>query len=61
MKQRFRFFRRGVGARYYLHDSITGRQESLRTSDPVVARRVLHARREAAPRSTATSQASRGS
>ena len=47
MKQRFRLFRRGVGGRYYLHDSITGRQESLRTSDPVVARRVLHARNEA--------------
>ena len=47
MKQRFRLFRRGTGGRYYIHDGVTGRQESLHTANTAEARRVLHARNEA--------------
>lgn len=47
MKQRFRLFRRGTGGRYYIHDGVTGRQESLHTANTAEARRVLHSRNEA--------------
>jgi hypothetical protein len=33
MKQRFRLYRRGKSERYYIHDDLTGKQESLHTND----------------------------
>ncbi len=47
MKQRFRLYRRHNGGRYYLHDGLTGKQESLGTSDRTTAIRLLHSRNEA--------------
>jgi integrase len=47
MKQRFRLYRRSNGGRFYLHDNVTGKQESLGTTDRTEATRLLHARNEA--------------
>ena len=47
MKQRFRVYRRKRGGRFYVHDNVTGRQESLKTTDRTEALRVLHAKNEA--------------
>ena len=47
MRQRYRLYRRNKGGRYYLHDGVTGKQESLHTSDRARALRLLHARKEA--------------
>ena len=47
MRQRYRLYRRNNGGRYYLHDGVTGKQESLHTSDRARALRLLHARKEA--------------
>jgi hypothetical protein len=47
MKQRFRLYRRGKSERYYIHDDLTGKQESLHTSDRTAAIRLLHAKNEA--------------
>lgn len=47
MKQRFRLYRRKNGSRFYLHDGVTGKQESLGTTDRTEARRLLSARNEA--------------
>jgi len=47
MKNRFRLFRRRRGGRFYLHDSVTGKQESLGTTDRSQAVRLLHSRNEA--------------
>ncbi len=47
MKQRFRLYRRGNSGRYYIHDDMTGKQESLHTSDRPAAIRLLHAKNEA--------------
>jgi len=47
MKQRFRLYRRSNGGRFYLHDNVTGKQESLGTTDRTEAVRLLHARNEA--------------
>ncbi len=47
MKQRFRLYRRKKGGRFYLHDGLTGKQESLHTFDREVARRLLHSKNEA--------------
>lgn len=44
MKNRFRLFRRG--RQFYLQDNETGRQTSLRTSDPREANRLLVARND---------------
>ena len=33
MRQQFRLYRRKKGGRYYLHNDLTGKQESLQTSD----------------------------
>ena len=46
MKQRFRIYRRN-GGRFYVHDSVTGKQESLGTSDRTTATRLLHSKNEA--------------
>ncbi len=48
MKQKFRLYRRKQGGRFYLQDALTGKQESLHTTDRSEAMRLLHARNEAA-------------
>jgi integrase len=48
MKQRYRLYHRANGGRYYLQDNLTGKQESLHTTDRKEAIRLLHARNEAA-------------
>jgi hypothetical protein len=47
MRQKFRLFRRKNGGRYYLHNDLTGKQESLHTNNRAQALRLLHARNEA--------------
>jgi hypothetical protein len=47
MKQRFRLYRRKQGGRYYVHDDVTGKQDSLHTTDRLTALRLIHSRREA--------------
>jgi integrase len=43
---RYRLFQRGNG-RFYCHDSVTGKQTSLLTTDRGQARRIVHAKNEA--------------
>ena len=45
MKQQYRLFRRADV--YYVHDNLTGKQESLRTKDRDEAKRLFHAKNEA--------------
>lgn len=47
MKKRYRLYRRKNGGRYYIHDDVTGKQESLSTSDRATAVRLFHSRNEA--------------
>jgi hypothetical protein len=47
MRQRFRLYRRKKGGRYYIHDDVTGKQESLGTSDRATAVRLFHSESEA--------------
>jgi len=47
MTKRFRLYRRSQTGRYYIHDSLTGKQDSLHTSDRATAKRLLHSRNEA--------------
>jgi hypothetical protein len=47
MKQQFRLYRRKNGGRYYIHNEMTGKQESLHTNDRMTANRLLHAKNEA--------------
>src|SRR6266849_5621008 len=47
MKRRFRLYRRKSGGRFYLHDGLTGKQESLATCERKEALRLLHAKNEA--------------
>jgi hypothetical protein len=47
MSQTFRLYRRKTGGRYYLHNDLTGKQESLHTSDRAQAMRLWHAKNEA--------------
>ena len=47
MKQRFRLYRRKRGGKFYVHDGLTGKQESLGTSDRTEVQRLLHTRNEA--------------
>lgn len=47
MRQRFRLYRRKSGQRYYVHDDLTGKQESLHTTDRTTAVRLLHSKNEA--------------
>jgi integrase len=46
MKRKYRLFQRSSGI-FFVQDSTTGRQESLRTRDKETARRLCHARNEA--------------
>src|SRR2546430_7380212 len=47
MRQRFRLYRRKKGGRYYIHDDVTGKQESLGTNDRATAVRLFHSKSEA--------------
>lgn len=47
MKQRYRLYLRKKTRRYYIHDEVTGKQDSLHTSDRATAVRLLHSRNEA--------------
>jgi len=47
MKNRFRLYRRTKGGVFYVHDSETGKQESLGTRDRAEATSLLNARNEA--------------
>src|SRR5258706_8744315 len=46
MKNRFRLYRRTTGGVFYIHDSETGKQESLGTRDRAEATALLNARNE---------------
>ena len=48
MKQKYRLYRRHQSGNYYIQDNVTGKQESLGTSDKVEAHRLWHTRNEAA-------------
>jgi integrase len=47
MRQRYRLYKRKKGGRYYVHDDVTGKQESLGTNDRATAVRLFHSRQEA--------------
>ena len=47
MRQRYRLYKRKKGGRYYIHDDVTGKQESLGTNDRATAVRLFHSRQEA--------------
>jgi integrase len=47
MRPRYRLYRRKCGGRYYIHDDVTGKQESLGTSDRAIAVRLFHSKNEA--------------
>ena len=47
MRQRYRLYLREKTGRYYIHDDVTGKQESLRTKDRATAERLFHSRQEA--------------
>ena len=47
MRQRYRLYRRKSGGRYYIHDDLTGKQDSLHTTDRATALRLFHSRKEA--------------
>jgi integrase len=47
MRQRYRLYRRKSGGRYYIHDDLTGKQDSLHTTDRTTALRLFHSRKEA--------------
>ena len=44
MRQRYRLYRRKKGGRYYIHDDVTGKQDSLGTTDRATALRLFHSR-----------------
>jgi hypothetical protein len=46
MKNRYRLYRRKLGGVFYIHDSETGKQESLGTRDRAEATTLLNARNE---------------
>ena len=46
MKNRFRLYHRTAGGAFYIHDSETGKQESLGTRDRAEATTLLNARNE---------------
>jgi hypothetical protein len=47
MRKRFRLYKRKKGGRYYIHDEVTGKQDSLHTRDRATAVRLFHSRQEA--------------
>ena len=46
MKNRYRLYRRTKGGVFYVHDSTTGKQESLGTRDRAEATTLFHSRNE---------------
>lgn len=46
IRSRFRLYVREKTGRYYVHDDVTGKQESLRTKDKATALRLFHSRNE---------------
>jgi len=40
MRQQYRLYRRKNGGRYYIHDDVTGKQDSLHTTDRATALRL---------------------
>jgi hypothetical protein len=61
MRQRFRLYRRKKGGRYYLHDELTGKQESLGTRERGTAIRLLHSKNEAGQQPAVNLQIARAS
>ncbi len=47
MRQRYRLYKRKKTGRYYVHDDVTGKQDSLHTTDRATALRLFHSRTEA--------------
>jgi len=47
MRARYRLYFREATGRYYIHDDLTGKQESLHTKDKATAERLFHSRNEA--------------
>lgn len=47
MRARYRLYFREKTGRYYIHDDLTGKQESLHTKDKETAQRLFHSRCEA--------------
>lgn len=47
MRARYRLYFREKTGRYYIHDDLTGKQESLHTKDRATAERLFHSRNEA--------------
>ena len=47
MRQRYRLYKRKKGGRYYIHDDVTKKQDSLYTTDYATALRLFHSRKEA--------------
>jgi len=47
MRARYRLYFREATGRYYIHDDLTGKQESLHTKDRETAQRLFHSRSEA--------------
>src|SRR5580700_5685446 len=47
MRQRYRLHRRKKGGLYYIHDDVTGKQDSLHTTDHATELRLFHSRGEA--------------
>jgi len=47
MRQQYRLYRRKKVGRYYIHDDVTGKQDSLHTIDRATALRLFHSRGEA--------------
>lgn len=56
MSKRFRLYLREKSGRYYIHDDLTGKQESLHTKDKATAERLFHARNEAERQSSVAMQ-----
>jgi hypothetical protein len=59
MRQRYRLYKRKTGGRYYIHDDVTGKQESLGTNDRATAIRLFHSRQEAEQQPAVNLQISR--
>lgn len=59
MKPRYRLYRRGLNGRFYVQDNLTGKQESLGTSDRTEALRLANARNEAAQQPALNAQLAR--
>lgn len=59
MRARYRLYLREKTGRYYIHDDLSGKQESLHTKDKATAERLFHARTEAELQSSVALQIGR--